>query len=76
MAHFYASIPTSARRTVPTARGHKSTGIETRAASWAGAVEVYVWHDTETGEDKFRVSQVPHHGKGINRDVASGVIGK
>ena len=27
MSHYYARIPTSARRTIATARGHRSTGI-------------------------------------------------
>jgi len=36
MSHFYGSIPTSARKTVPTARGHKSTGVVGDAGSAVG----------------------------------------
>ncbi len=31
MSHFYGQITRSARKTMPTARGHKTTGLETRA---------------------------------------------
>ena len=75
MSHFYASIPTSARKTVPTARGHKSTGIETRAASYAGAITGSVWHDEDTGQDRFRVCQNQHYGAGINKIISEGIVG-
>jgi hypothetical protein len=76
MSHFYASIPESARKTVATARGHKSTGITTRAASWRGAIETTFWHDDATGKDHFRVEHVRHHGAGINQTIAEGVVGR
>ena len=76
MSHFYGSIPCSARKTVPTARAHKSTGLTTVAASWAGAVRVYLWHDDKTGEDKFEVFQSKHHGAGIEKLLSTGVIGE
>ena len=75
MSHFYAAIPTSARRTMPTARGHKSTGIATYAASWAGRVRTYIWHDEETGEDRFEVCLTSHAGKGDTGPIASGIVG-
>jgi|TARA_R110002012_G_scaffold17165_2_gene65288 hypothetical protein len=76
MSHFYASIPESARKTVATARGHKTTGITVKAASWAGAVEVRMYHNDETGKDEFSVHQVPHHGEGVSRMLFEGVVGK
>ena len=76
MSHFYATIPTSARKTVPTARGHKSTGIATLAASWSGGVRTYLWHDDDTGKDHFEVHQVTHHGAGVSKLLASGVVGE
>jgi hypothetical protein len=76
MSHFYGSIPTSARKTVPTARAHKSTGLTTVAASWAGAVRVYLWHDAETGKDKYEVFQTRHHGAGVEKLLSQGVIGE
>jgi hypothetical protein len=75
MSHFYASIPESGRKTVATARGHKTTGITVKAASWAGAVEIRMYHDEETGKDEFTVYQVPHHGHGISRLLHEGVVG-
>ncbi len=38
MSHFYGQITRSARKTMPTARGHKTTGLETRARSWQGDI--------------------------------------
>ncbi len=64
MSHFYAQIPVSARQTVPTARGHKSTGITTQAAGWGGCIETDVFHDENTGKDMFRVYLKPWKGSG------------
>ena len=75
MSHFYAKIPTSARKTVPTACGHKSTGIGTIGASYGGAIDVYLWHDEESGLDKFRVAMIPWHGAGDNRVLVHGTVG-
>ena len=76
MSHFYGSIPTSARKTVPTARAHKSTGLTTVAASWAGAVRVYLWHNEETGKDMFDIYQARHHGAGVEKLLSTGVVGE
>ena len=75
MSHFYSAITESARKTVPTARGHKTTGIKTYAASWAGRIEVELWHDDKAGLDRYRVTQAPHHGAGCSRLLAEGVVG-
>ena len=75
MSHFYATIPTSARKTIPTARGHKSTGVETIGASWRGAILTSLWHDAETDEDMFEVRMVQHHGAGDSRLLARGTVG-
>ena len=76
MSHFYAKIPNSARKITPTARGHKNTGITTQAASYAGAIEVDVWHNEKTGKDEFIVSHVLWQGNGVNEEIARGVIGQ
>ena len=60
MSHFYGTIPQSARKTIPTARGHKKTGISVSAQSWQGKIEVCLWHDHKTGKDQFRVVRRPH----------------
>ena len=75
MSHFYATIPTSARKTVPTACGHKSTGVETIGASWKGGILTSLWHDTDTDTDMFEVWMVQHHGAGDSKILARGVVG-
>ena len=75
MSHFYGSIEESARKTVPTACGDKRTGLTVKAASWRGAIEVRLSYDKETGLDKFKVEEVPHHGAGNYRVLAMGVLG-
>ena len=73
MSHFYGCISESARKTQPTARGHKSTGLKTWAAGWGGKIEVSVWEDG--GIDHFVVWMQPHHGNGDKRLLASGIVG-
>ena len=61
MSHFYGQITRSARKTMPTARAHKTTGLETRARSWQGDIRVVLNHDDETGKDTFSVCLCGHH---------------
>lgn len=75
MSHFYGTV-TGQAKTKATRRGAKSSGLTTVAASWGGAVSVRIWHDEETGEDRYAVSQVPWHGVGVNAPIAEGVIGR
>ena len=75
MSHFYAMIPNSARKTIPTACGHKRTGIETVGASYSGAVRVALWHDAYTGVDKFEVAMTPWQGEGDAKVLARGTVG-
>ncbi len=74
MSHFYAAIPTSARRTIPTARGHTSTGISTFAASYAGRVAVRLYE--KDGKDYFEVTMQPHLGAGDSMLLATGIVGE
>ena len=76
MSHFYATIPTSARKTAPTARGHKSTGVVTIGASWDGAIETKLWHNDETGLDWYQVEMIPWHGRGEAKIIARGPVGE
>jgi len=76
MSHFYGSITESARRTIPTARGHKSSGLVVEAASWKGKIVTRVWHNDEHDCDMFEVTQSTLHGAGVYEILASGVIGK
>ena len=75
MSHFYATIPTSARKTTPTACGHKSTGIGTIGASYSGAIDVYLWHDEREGIDKFEVAMTPWMDEGDYKVLARGTVG-
>ena len=75
MSHFYATIEEGTRKTVPSSRGHKSTGIATRAASWAGAVCVRLWWDEETQTDRFEVTMERHKGKGDRQELCRGIVG-
>jgi hypothetical protein len=74
MSHFYAKISESARKTQPTARGHKSTGVKVEAASWAGKVTVELWESE--GSDWFRVMMDRHEGEGDRIELARGLVGK
>jgi len=74
MSHFYGMISNSARKTVPTARGHASSGLETIAASWQGAVEVSLRYDEDVKKDFFVVRLIPWHGKGVSHTLASGPV--
>jgi hypothetical protein len=60
MSHFYARIPQSGRKTMPTARGHKSTGISAEAMSYNGRIRVNMYHDDDSGEDWFEVEMLSH----------------
>ncbi len=72
MSHFYATIPTSARRTTLTARGHKTTGLGTVAASYKGAISVELQH--VNGKDVFTVSRIPWQGVGEHQVIAEGEL--
>ena len=58
MSHFYAKITESARKTIPTARGHAS--IETVTQSWNGQIRVRLWVCPRTKEDRYSVVLQPH----------------
>jgi len=57
MSHFYATIPTSTRKTTPTAQGSGYTGITTQAASWKGCIQTRLYE--YKGQDWFEVSMIP-----------------
>ena len=73
MSHFYATIPTSMRKTTPTARGNVDTGITTETASWAGCIKTRLYE--YRGVDWFEVTMEPWHGKGDTVVLASGHVG-
>ena len=70
MSHYYARIPTSARRTIATARGHKSTGIAAEVLTFDGGVRVSIRH--AGGGDIVTVERIPHpqSGRGASEVLA------
>jgi len=75
MSHFYGVL-SAAGSNDTTKCGHKTTGLETVAASWAGSIVVRLHHDEETGEDCFTVTQETWKGSGIHEPLIKGVIGQ
>ena len=83
MSHFYATIPTSTRKTTPTAQGSVDTGITTHTASYKGCIETRLYHtkhENGTHEDWFEVSMIPWIDKegepvGDSIVLASGHVG-
>ena len=67
MAHFRGSV--TGGRTQASRLGHKTTGLETTAASWQGAAHVRLWHDASSGTDMVEVVLTQHHGAGVSPDV-------
>ena len=74
MSHFYGIIQAGEKQT--TRCGHKTTGLETIAASWKGEIVTRLYHDEAKGLDMFEVVQEPHQGQGCREVVARGVVGE
>ena len=75
MSYFYGTIPVSARKTVPTARGHKKTGLSTIAASYTGAIRVNLWYNSAEDLDCYEVEMIPWESHGDRQVIARGVLG-
>jgi hypothetical protein len=75
MSHFYGVISQSARKTQPTARAHKTTGLEMNAQSWSGQISTYLFYDEQAKKDAFKVMREPHGSSGGERvEIARGFI--
>lgn len=74
MAHYRGII--QGQRGEASRLGTKNSGLTVEAASWNGKIKVELYHDEESGEDKFHVIQDKHNGAGIYEPIASGVLGK
>ena len=72
MSHFYGTL--QGTRGEATRQGDKRNGLAVHAASWQGAVYVYLNHNERTGKDEFRVSLTPWHGSGVSKPIATGNI--
>jgi len=62
MAQFYGTV--QGQRGTASRLGHKSSGLQVVAASWAGAVRVALSHDARTGLDMARVTLGEWRGQG------------
>lgn len=65
-------IPASARKTTPTARGHKSTGITTVAASYDGAIRTRLFH--MDGRDCYSVELMDWPSGNVRKVLSSGYL--
>lgn len=74
MAHFYGEL--QGTRGEATRLGTKTSGLRTTAASWDGAIKVYLEHDERTGKNTYVVRETKWHGHGVDRLIAEGVIGE
>ena len=74
MAHFYGSV--KGNRGEATRGGSKYSGYTSYCAGWGGGIEVRLWHDPDGGMDHYTVCQVAHCGKGIEREIARGIVGE
>lgn len=70
MAHFYGTI--QGARGEASRLGSKASGLSTVAASWNGAVRVYLYE--QNGKDMARVELTPWHGHGISALIYDGPI--
>ena len=74
MSHFYCVVHSDRKRPV-TACSRKTTGTQTVAAGWRGAVETTLAHDEKTGRDTYVVRLIPwqtSEGRAIT--LASGIL--
>ena len=60
MSHFYGQITQSGRKTIPTARGHKTTGLIIHAQSWEGDIKVHLQYCADKKKNIYTVSRCTH----------------
>ena len=72
MSRLYGTIQESARKTTPTAQGHRTLGVT--AASWKGSIKVRIY--VVDNVEHFTVVQEPWHGHGVYQTLAKGVVGQ
>jgi hypothetical protein len=70
MAHFYGTI--AGQRGEASRLGSKTSGLETVAASWEGAVSVRLYE--KDGRDYCSVSLIPWHGNGTSKILYTGPV--
>ena len=74
MSHFYGWV--QGNRGEASRGGSKNSGYIAVAASWDGAVRVRLIYDPITSSNHYEVYQSRWHGKGIESEIARGIIGE
>jgi len=74
MSHFYGVV--AGNRGQATRGGTKTSGYLTIAASWDGAIQVRLSYDKETEKNHYVVYQSKWQGKGVESEIARGIIGE
>ncbi len=72
MSHFYGTLQGARGRA--TRCGTRTSGVRVEAAGWQGAIEVHVFADEETGEDRYYVRLIPWRHGGTPRTLAAGIL--
>ncbi len=72
MAHFRGTV--QGMRGKASRLGGSKSGLETSAASWEGAVRVYLWYDAKAKMDMALVELQPHGGQGTSRTLYRGPV--
>jgi len=72
MAHFRGIV--TGNRGPVSRLGSKGSGLQIRAESWEGAVQVLLRHDEETGHDMVLVELDTHYGQGVSRTLYQGLV--
>lgn len=70
MAHFYGTL--QGARGEASRLGHASSGLQTVAASWQGAVKTSLYE--RDGVDMARVELMPWRGQGCSRTIYDGPV--
>jgi len=72
MSHFYGTV--EGNRSPATRCGHKTSGIQTAAASYEGSVRVSIEH--VDGKDIATVRLAPWMGTGVHKVLYRGPVGE
>ena len=75
MSHFYGTL--QGNRGAATRQGTIHSGFSAVAASWDGCIiRVKLYHNKDTGADRFLICQDSWHGHGVYEVLAEGELGK
>ena len=73
MSHFYGTLQGSGGQSTRT--GNKSSGVDAIAAGHGGCIHTRIYHDEDSGEDRYIVSLEPWRESGGNGQIlANGIL--